>query len=147
VTYRFLSDEWFDAVESLRPELDALRPELEATARQSAPELADQALEITVNLIVTGGPDGVREMHISGGRPDRGLVEGAPTSVELPYEVAKNLFLDGRPDGAFSAFLAGKLVVRGDLTKLIALQPLVPEDATVPPAALALFDRVKALTA
>jgi hypothetical protein len=147
VAYLFLSDEWFDAIEELRPELEDLRPRLEAAALEKAPDLTAAAVDLTVNLVVTGGPVGDREMHITGGRPDRGLVEGAPTTVELPYKVAKSLFLDGRPDGALGAFMAGKLVVRGDLTKLLALQPLIPDDGQLPPEVADLYGRVKALTA
>lgn len=142
----FLSDEWFDAVEQLRPEMEALRPELEEAARRTAPALSDDMLDVTLNLIVTGGPDGDREMHIRAGRPDRGLVDGAPTSVEIPYEVAKSLFIEGRPDGALRAFMAGKLVVRGDLSKLLVFQPMIPDDSELPPAATELYARVKALT-
>ena len=69
MAYPFLSDAWFDAVEALR---------------DRAPAAPEEVADIAVNMVVTGGPDGDRSLHFAEGRFDRGLVEGAPTTVTLP---------------------------------------------------------------
>ena len=61
----FLSDEWFEAVEGLRDE---------------APEPPAAIKDLTLNIVVAGGPDGDREIHMTGGQFERGLVEDAPPS-------------------------------------------------------------------
>ena len=112
--YRFLSDEWLDAVEKLRAE---------------APEPPAAARDLLLNIVVTGGPDGDREVHLKGGQFERGLAEGAPTKVSVPYDVAKAMFVEGNPQAAMQAFMAGQIKVEGDMTKLMAMQGGAP-DAT-----------------
>ena len=105
--YRFLSDEWLDEVEKLRAE---------------APEPPAAARDLLLNIVVTGGPDGDREVHLKGGQFERGLAEGAPTKVSVPYDVAKAMFVEGNPQAAMQAFMAGQIKVEGDMTKLMAMQ-------------------------
>jgi hypothetical protein len=105
--YEFLSDEWMDAVEKLAAEAPEPRPEIK---------------DLTVNLVVTECPFGTREAHITAGHINRGLVEGAPTKFSAPYEVARALFVQGDPTAAMQAFMAGKIKVEGDMTKLMVMQ-------------------------
>lgn len=103
----FLSDDWFEAVEVLRDE---------------APEPAAAMRELTLNIVVAGGPDGDREVHMAGGQFERGLTDGAPTKLTVPYEVAKAMFIDGNQQAAMQAFMSGQIKVEGDMTKLMAMQ-------------------------
>jgi hypothetical protein len=107
MSHVFLSDDWFDAVEALRDE---------------APEPAPAMKELTLNIVVAGGPDGDREIHMSGGQFERGLAEGAPTKLTVPYEVAKSMFIDGNQQAGMQAFMSGQIKVEGDMTKLMAMQ-------------------------
>lgn len=107
MSHTFLSDDWFDAVEGLRDE---------------APEPAAAMKELTLNIVVAGGPDGDREIHMSGGQFERGLAEGAPTKLTVPYEVAKSMFIDGNQQAAMQAFMSGQIKVEGDMSKLMAMQ-------------------------
>ena len=105
MSHPFLSDAWFDAVEALE-----------------APEPPAAMKDLTLNVVVQGGPDGDREVHMSGGQFERGLAEGAPTKLTVPYDVAKALFVEGNPQAAMQAFMSGKIKVEGDMSKIMAMQ-------------------------
>ena len=107
MAYRFLSDEWFDAVEALR---------------DKAPAAPEEIADIAVNMVVTGGPDGDRTLHFADGRFDRGLVEGAPTTVTVPHRVARSMLVDLDPNAAITAFMSGEIRVEGDVSRILALQ-------------------------
>jgi hypothetical protein len=107
MAYEFLSDEWMDAVDALRAE---------------APEPPAAAKDLVVNLVVTECPFGDREGHIKGGVLERGLADDAPTKLIVPYDVAKALFVENNPQAAMQAFMAGKIKVEGDMTKIMAMQ-------------------------
>jgi hypothetical protein len=103
----FLSDDWFDAVDGLRDEM----PEPPAAAR-----------DLKLNIVVSGGPDGDREVHMDGGRFERGLADGAPTKLTVPFEVARSMFIEGNQQAAMQAFMSGRIKVEGDMSKLMAMQ-------------------------
>ena len=107
----FLSGAWFDEVEKLRA--DAPTPE-------------GGAADLTLNIVVTGGPDGDVEVHVKGGQFDKGLVDGAPTKLTVPYAVAKSIFIDGNQQAGMQAFMSGQIKVEGDMTKLMAMQGGAP---------------------
>jgi hypothetical protein len=107
MTYPFLSDAWFDAVEALR---------------DKAPAAPEEIADIAVNMVVTGGPEGDRTLHFADGRFDRGLVEGAPTTVTVPHRVARSMLVDLDPEVAITAFMTGEIRVEGDVSRLLALQ-------------------------
>jgi hypothetical protein len=103
--YTFLSDEWLDEVKKLAAEVDT-----------------SDAPAITVNVVVTGGPQGDRELHLADGSFGAGLKEGAPTKLTVPYDVARNMFVKGDQAAAMQAFMGGQIKVEGDMTKLMAMQ-------------------------
>ncbi|MBN2621822.1 MAG: hypothetical protein JXA83_00580 [Acidimicrobiales bacterium] len=107
MSHTFLSDDWFEAVEGLRDE---------------APEPTPAMKELTLNIVVAGGPDGDREVHMAGGQFERGLVDGAPTKLTVPYDVARAMFIEGNQQAAMQAFMSGQIKVEGDMTKLMAMQ-------------------------
>lgn len=107
MAYPFLSEAWFDAVEALR---------------DKAPAAPEEIAHIAVNMVVTGGPDGDRTLHFAEGRFDRGLVDGAPTTVTLSHRVARSMLVDLDPEVAITAFMTGEIRVEGDVSRLLALQ-------------------------
>jgi hypothetical protein len=130
MAHAFLSDEWFDAVEGLRDE---------------APEPPEAMKDLVINVVVQGGPDGDREVHMNGGQFERGLADGAPTKLTVPYDTAKALFVEGNPQAAMQAFMSGQIKVEGDMTKLMAMQG---GGMAAPSAEQKAFqDKVQALTA
>ncbi len=117
MAFNFLSDEWFAEVDKIRGELgdDAIPASLK---------------DLTVNIVVTGGPDGEKQVHLSGGNYEKGLSDSAPTKVTVPFDVAKSIFIEGNQQAAIQAFMSGQIKVEGDMTKLMALQAApAPNDA------------------
>jgi SCP-2 sterol transfer family protein len=112
----FLSDPWFDEVRRLHE-----------AAGGAAPEGAD----IRMNLMITSTPfDGDLAMHmaVAGGRADwgKGHLDDADVTLTLGYETARAIFVDGNPQAAIEAFMAGKIIVQGDITKLMVMQSTGP---------------------
>ena len=109
----FLSDAWFDEVRRLH---DA--------AGNAAPEGA----EVRMNLMITAAPfdggDLPMHMAVAGGRADwgKGHLDDADVTLTLAYDTARAIFVDGNPQAAIEAFMAGRIVVQGDITKLMAMQ-------------------------
>ena len=105
--YPFLSEPWFDEVEKLRDE---------------APEPPAAMKDLTLNIVVAGGPEGDKEVHLAAGQFERGLVDGAPTKLTVPYDVAKAIFIEGNQQAGMQAFMSGQIKVEGDMTKLMTMQ-------------------------
>jgi putative sterol carrier protein len=110
VGHDFLSDEWFAEVRKL-------------TEGQEAPEGAS---DLTLNITVTGGPSGDKQVHMAGGEFGEGHADGAPTTLTVPYEVAKKTFIEGDQQAAMQAFMSGQIKVEGDMSKLMAMQTQQP---------------------
>ena len=124
----FLSDDWFDAVEGLRDEM---------------PEPPAAMKDLVINIVVAGGPDGDREIHMTGGRFERGLADGAPTKLTVPFDVAKSMFIDGNQQAGMQAFMSGQIKVEGDMSRLMAMQAA----GGPTPEQVAIQEKLKALTA
>lgn len=105
----FLSDGWFDAVEKIRAEIG----EIEVPAAMK---------DLQLNIVVTGGPDGDKEIHLDSGNFEKGLVDGASTKLTVPYDTAKGMFVEGNQQAAMQAFMSGQIKVEGDMSKLMAMQ-------------------------
>lgn len=103
MAHEFLSDSWFDAVGAL----DAPPP----------PAAMDG---VTINMIVTRDSGDI-EAHMGAGRIQKGLADGAATTITTPYDVAKALFVKRDQQAAMQAFMSGQIKVTGDMTKLMAM--------------------------
>jgi len=128
MSHVFLSDDWFDAVEGLRDE----QPEAPAALK-----------DLVINIVVAGGPDGDREIHMAGGQFERGLADGAPTKLTVPFDVAKAMFIDGNQQAGMQAFMSGQIKVEGDMSRLLAM----PAAGGPTPEQVAFQEKIKALTA
>ena len=131
MSYPFLSDAWFDAVETLR---------------DKAPTAPEEVADVAVNMVVTGGPEGDRALHFAEGRFDRGLVDGAPTTVTMPHRVARSMLVDLDPEVAITAFMTGEIRVEGDLTRLMELQQSAGAMLTPTVEQLAFIGQLRELT-
>lgn len=120
----FLSDNWFEAVQAIDP-----------------PEPPAVMQGLIVNVAVTGGPEGDRQVHLDSGRFHLGHVDGAPTTVTVPYAMAKQMFIDNDPQAAMQGFMSGQIRISGDITKLMSLQTAQPT-----PEQLAFAAKLKELT-
>ena len=108
----FLSDEWFTAV-------GAAIAEHGAAASPPGPN-------VLMNLVITGTPFGDREFHMGArdGSPLFGTahLDGADVTLTTDYATAKDVFVSGNQAAGMQAFMAGKVKVQGDMTKLMASQ-------------------------
>ncbi len=105
--HAFLSDEWLTAAKAIAAE---------AGGGGGAPS------DVKLNVVVTGGPQGDRELHFDGGTFETGLLDDAPTKLTVPYAVARQMFVEGNQQAAMQAFMGGQIKVEGDMTKLMAMQ-------------------------
>lgn len=132
----FLSDEWVVEAEKIREELRGAGSPPTATVR--------------MNQVITEVPfgEGTIDAHLdtSAGELDLGLghLEEPDVTVTLDYDTAKAVFVDGTPQAGMQAFMAGKVKVEGDMTKLIeAMQQQATPSA---PEAEALTERIREIT-
>jgi hypothetical protein len=107
--YAFLSDEWFAEVEKLVEEHGADAP---------------AGHPVVVNVIITDTPFGdERHMHMGArdgkGEMGIGIVDDADVTLTTDYGTAKDVFVSGNQQAGMQAFMAGKVKVQGDMTKLM----------------------------
>ena len=132
--YAFLSDEWLEEAKKIREEY----------AGQSSPP----AHAVRMNQIVTDVPfgDGTIEAHVdtSDGEMtmEMGHLENPDLTVTLDYVTAKAILVDGNPQAGMQAFMAGKIKVQGDMTKMMAMQSGTPDPSQAEIAA-----KIQAITA
>lgn len=129
MAHAFLSDAWFDEVERLTNEIN--------------PEVPAPIQDLKINMVVTGSPDGDREMRLDAGRFQKGLADDAPTKLTVPYETAQKMFVENDQQAAMQAFMSGQIMVEGDMTKLMQMQA-----AGAPsPEAQKLSEKIREMTA
>ena len=80
-----------------------------------------------VNLVITDTPFGDdKEMHLGSqdGHPDwgHGHRDDADVTLTLEYATAKDVFVSSDQQAGMQAFMAGKIKVQGDMTKLMMTQ-------------------------
>jgi hypothetical protein len=133
--YDFLSDEWFVAARSIRDEL--------------APKVTPPSQELRMNLVITGAPfnegaDIKTHVDTSGGQMsmDIGHIEEPEVVITADYDTVKAFFVDQDYSLGMQAYMAGKLKIEGDVTKLMTMQ----QSATPDPVAATLTERIKAIT-
>jgi putative sterol carrier protein len=83
---------------------------------------------IKMNQVITDVPFGEgtinAHMDTSGGQVqmDEGHIDDAEVTVTIDYDTAKAIFVNGDSQAGMQAFMAGKIKVQGDMTKLMAMQ-------------------------
>jgi len=130
----FLSDEWMTEARKIREEY--------------AGKSAVAPAKMKMNQIVTDVPfgDGTINAHMdsSSGEMEMelGHLDDAEVTVTIDYSTAKAIFVDGNPQAGMQAFMAGKIKVQGDMTKLMAMGQAAPD-----PTAAEVAEKIKAVTA
>ncbi len=112
--FPFLSDEWVAAVEGIMLQ--------HAEAGAAAPHA-----NVVVNLVVTDTPFGIDKTMHMGNLEGQALMagghrEGADVTMTTDYATAKEVFVANNPQAGMQAFMAGKVKVQGDMTKLMMQQ-------------------------
>lgn len=131
-TYPFLSPAWLEAAHELREEYGSPPP---------------PPVDLVLNLLVSDTPFSTTTFlaHMDSSNGALALAEGHHPSpdltVTIEWAIAKALLLDGQVQAVMSAFMAGKIKVEGDMSKLVAMQQQTPD-----PLTLELLDRLRAIT-
>ena len=118
--YPFLSDEWLAAAKDIR---------------ESSGAPATTPHKVRMNQIITEVPfgEGTIEAHMDSSsgelEMDLGHLENPDLTVTLDYPTAKAILVEGNPQAGMQAFMAGKIKVQGDMTKLMAMQSAPPDAA------------------
>jgi hypothetical protein len=130
----FLSDEWIEAAQAIREEYAGKRP--------------PPRPRMKMNQVITEVPfgDGTIDAHMDTSERrdemDMGHLDGEDLTVTVDYATAKAIFVDGNPQAGMQAFMAGKIKVQGDMTKMMAMQQGTPDPAQAEIAA-----KIKEITA
>ena len=118
--YPFLSEEWITEVRKLGDE---------ARAEGGGAKIPHA---VKMNQVITDVPfgDGTVNVHMDTTSGDMqmemGHIENPDLTVTVDYDTAKAIFVDGNPQAAIEAFMAGRIIVQGDITKLMAMQAAGP---------------------
>ena len=107
----FLTDDWFATVDQL-------------TAAAGDLNLPPALANLALNLVVTG--DSNAELALVNGKIQKGLADGAKTTLNLDGETLRKVFLEFDMGAAMNAFMTGKIKVQGDMSQLMALQTAQP---------------------
>lgn len=131
--YPFLSEEWMEEAHKIREEFHG--------------QVSPPAHVVRMNQIITDVPfsdepikafmdtsDGELEL-------DLGELESPDLTVTVDYETAKAIFVEQNPQAGMQAFMAGKIKVQGDMTKMMAMQQGTPD-----PAAQAVAAKIAEIT-
>lgn len=116
--HQFLSPEWIAAARALRDEYAS-----------QAPEPTDA---VRANLVVTEAP--FSDDDISGHVDttagsimiDEGHIDDPELTVTTDYATARALFVDRDPAKAMESFMLGKILVTGDVAKLMTFASAPP---------------------
>ncbi len=131
--HAFLSEEWVAAASEVREQFKG--------------KVAPPAHKVKMNLIITEVPHGEgtvnAHMDTSGEEMamDLGHIEGEDLTVTVDFATAKAIFIEGNPQAGMQAFMAGKIKVQGDMTKLMAMQ-----SGAVDPAAAEVAAKIAEIT-
>ena len=121
MAYEFLSDEWMEAVEAIRDKY----------ADQAAPS----PYQIRMNQIISGAPfaegaDVLLYMDTTDGtmKMGKGELDEPEVTVSTDWETARRIFVDQDQAAGMQAFMNGKIRVQGDMTKLMMMNAVPPDD-------------------
>jgi len=133
MAFAFLSEDWLNAAQEIR-------------AKQAP--AAPAAQSVRMNLVVTEVPfgDGRVDAHLDTTAGafdlDTGHLADPDLTVTVDYDTAKAILVDGNAQAGMQAFMAGKVRVEGDMSKLLSLQGSPPDAAAADLAA-----QIRAITA
>ncbi len=133
MSYPFLSTEWMDAAKTIR----------EKYAAQSS----SISFSVRMNQVITDVPFGDGDVRLfldtsSGSMVmEAGELETPDLTLTTDYDTARKIFVEQDQAAGMQAFMAGKIKVQGDMTKLMAMQQGAPD-----PTALAVATKIKDIT-
>ena len=135
MSHQFLSESWIKAARDIRHRYSGDVPVIDVVVR--------------INVITTKVPfgDGSISAYIdtSNGslEMELGSLEESDLTVTTDYETARKLFVEQDPTASMQAFMAGRIKVEGDITRLMVMQTSLPQTETTEAVAA----EIKAITA
>jgi len=135
MSHQFLSESWIEAARDIRHRYSGDVPAIDVVVR--------------INVITTKVPfgDGSISAYIdtSNGslEMELGSIEESDLTVTTDYETARKLFVEQDPTASMQAFMAGRIKVEGDITRLMVMQTSLPQTETTEAVAA----EIKAITA
>jgi putative sterol carrier protein len=131
--YPFLSDEWTDEARKIREEY-----------RGQVPPPA-HVIKMNMNITEVPFAEGGIQAHMDSSsgemEMERGHLEGPDLTVTVDYDTARAIFVDNNPQAGMQAFMAGKVKIDGDMTKLMVMQQATPD-----PKAIEVQQKIAAIT-
>lgn len=133
MSHQFLSDDWMAAAKAIRE------------------KYADQATKVTtsirMNQVITDVPFGEGTVNLfmdtSSGDVvmEAGALETPDLTMTTDWDTARKIFVEQDQAAGMQAFMAGKIKVQGDMTKLMAMQA-----GPIDPSAQKLAEAISAMT-
>ncbi len=132
-TFPFLSDQWVSEARKIREEYEG--------KGAVVPHQMKMNLVVTDVPFGTGGIDAHLDTSEGAVKLELGHIEPVDLSVTLDYATAKAILVEGNPQAGMQAFMAGRIRVEGDMSKLMALQGATPD-----PTAIDVATRLREIT-
>ena len=135
MSHQFLSESWIEAARDIRHRYSGDVPAIDVIVR--------------INVITTKVPFGEGSISAyidtSNGslEMELGSIEDSDLTVTTDYETARKLFVEQDPTASMQAFMAGRIKVEGDITRLMVMQTSLPQTETTEAVAA----EIKAITA
>ena len=135
MSHQFLSESWIEAARDIRHRYSGDVPAIDVVVR--------------INVITTKVPFGEGSISAyidtSNGslEMELGSIEDSDLTVTTDYETARKLFVEQDPTASMQAFMAGRIKVEGDITRLMVMQTSLPQNETTEAVAA----EIKAITA
>jgi len=116
--YPFLSEEWMQAARDIRKEYEGKGNPVPHQIRMNLciTDVPGQAGPVEAHMDTTSGELVLEQGHLDS--PD--------LTVTVDGETAKSIFIEGNQQAGMQAFMAGKVKVQGDMTKLMMMQAAPP---------------------
>ena len=131
--YAFLSKEWMEEARKILEEYKGKAQPIPHTIRMN------------VNITDVPHVDGVFQAHMDSSsgelEMEQGHMENPELTVTLDEPTAKAIFIEGNPQAGMQAFMAGKIKIEGDMTKLMVMQ-----SGPVDPIAAEVAGKIKDIT-
>jgi putative sterol carrier protein len=121
--HAFLSDEWIEQAHVIRAEYRDKIPPIPHTVRMN--------LKVTEMPFGDGPLDAFVDTSSGEIEIDKGHLEAPDLTVTVDYATAKAILVEGNAQAGMQAFMAGKVRIEGDMSKLMVMQT-APQDGSAP---------------
>jgi hypothetical protein len=135
MSHQFLSEAWIEAARDIRHRYSGDVPAIDVIVR----------INVVTTKVPFGGGTISAYIDTSNGslEMELGSIEESDLTVTTDYETARKLFVEQDPTASMQAFMAGRIKVEGDITRLMVMQTSLPQTGTTEAVAA----EIKAITA